>query len=559
MYIYAIICTYKIIFMDVFMPIPEHIRFIARPQNTVVIESGTGKFRYAVRSRAGTKYDSKGRAQPINGPVIGHIIDGEYVPKNTPSVISDDVKPSLLSYGFSALAYSVVDDIKDDLLSVYNYSDACKILAMALLRVIRPRISNTRLKAAYEKSFISKFIPHVSLSKNTVSKFLYALGADIGLMQSFYQRRITRILPKHHIAIDGSLKQNTSVVNDLSAFSRKARVKGCRDVSIIYAYVIETMEPLCSMLVPGNIIDANAYRSFIKYCNLNKGIIVSDKGFPPDKIRQELDIYENLHYITPLKRNDKRIIDLNLLKFDNAIKYENRAVICKKLKVSDSLFLYSYKDIYGSARENSNYVFNALKKGDFDACDYEQKENKSGIIVFESDLDLHLSYVYKTYKDRWLLELMFRRYKNDEYFDVTRVHNDYSVQGLEFVNFIATTITAKILNKLEACDGLKDITYGDLIEDLNAIWRYSTAPDDVLPDVDDGYWLCGLNSSFELLIKLGLCTQKSKSNENVVAKRGRPPKLNKAKPTENKKRGIPRIKPEFVGPKRPRGRPRKDV
>ena len=101
---------------------------------------------------------------------------------------------------------------------------------------------------------------YVGLSKNTVAKFIYHLGSNSQLMHDFYARRIDRLLPSCHIAIDGTLKQNTSIVNDLSNFSRKARVKGCRDVSIIYAYVIETMEPLCSMILPGNIIDASAYK-----------------------------------------------------------------------------------------------------------------------------------------------------------------------------------------------------------------------------------------------------------------------------------------------------------
>ena len=43
----------------------------------------------------------------------------------------------------------------------------------------------------------------------------------------FYQRRLAQMSKEHHIAIDGTLKQDTSKVNDLSDFSYKARVKGC--------------------------------------------------------------------------------------------------------------------------------------------------------------------------------------------------------------------------------------------------------------------------------------------------------------------------------------------
>ena len=51
-----------------------------------------------------------------------------------------------------------------------------------------------------------------------------------------------KVASDHYVAIDGMLKQDNSIVNDLSAFSYKARVKGCRDVSVLYAYDVEAME-----------------------------------------------------------------------------------------------------------------------------------------------------------------------------------------------------------------------------------------------------------------------------------------------------------------------------
>ena len=87
---------------------------------------------------------------------------------------------------------------------------------------------------------------------------------------------------------------------------------------------------------------------------------------------------------------------------------------------------------------------------------------------------------------------MFNRYKNEEFFDETRVYNDFSVLGLEFINFISTLITSKILYKLEENNVLNGITYGELMEDLNALWRRTDPPLDVTPDLDDGYWDVGI-------------------------------------------------------------------
>ena len=83
------------------MPVPENIRKVARPKNTVVVDNGRpGPNQYAVRARKSEKYVPGKNPQPINGKVIGHIIDGKYVPIVEKPVQSE---PDALSYGAAAL------------------------------------------------------------------------------------------------------------------------------------------------------------------------------------------------------------------------------------------------------------------------------------------------------------------------------------------------------------------------------------------------------------------------------------------------------------------------
>lgn len=58
-------------------------------------------------------------------------------------------------------------------------------------------------------------------------------------------RLILEVGQGHHLLVDGTLKSNESGVNTLSDFSRKARVKGSRDISVIYAFNLEKKEPVC--------------------------------------------------------------------------------------------------------------------------------------------------------------------------------------------------------------------------------------------------------------------------------------------------------------------------
>ncbi len=78
-------------------------------------------------------------------------------------------------------------------------------------------------------------------------------------------------------------------------------------MSVLYVYDIEAMEPVCAEVFPGNSMDAISYAAFIR--DNDKGILVADKGFPPSQIRNELGERPDLYFLTPIKRNDKRIFN----------------------------------------------------------------------------------------------------------------------------------------------------------------------------------------------------------------------------------------------------------
>lgn len=76
------------------MPIPQDILSVKRPKNTIVIAYGKDKNLYAVRQLIGCK-NINGRHVSVNGPTIGHIIDGKYVAVEenaVPAVSTSDVE-----------------------------------------------------------------------------------------------------------------------------------------------------------------------------------------------------------------------------------------------------------------------------------------------------------------------------------------------------------------------------------------------------------------------------------------------------------------------------------
>ena len=189
-------------------------------------------------------------------------------------------------------------------------------------------------------------------------------------------------------------------MNDLSAYSYKARTRGCSEVSVLYAYDIEQMEPVCAEVFPGNSIDASSYSAFIRDNDIRKGIIVADKGFPHSKIKEELAERPELHFLTPIKRNDLRISDNNMLSFEGVLEGIEGHVVYKKKQIKGGRFLYSYRDARKAAIEEADYLTKAENQKTFEPKKYSKKSSLFGVIVFEIDQNLDPKTAYQCYDDR---------------------------------------------------------------------------------------------------------------------------------------------------------------
>ena len=99
--------------------------------------------------------------------------------------------------------------------------------------------------------------------------------------------------------------------------------------------------------------------------------------------------------------------------------------------------------------------------------------------------------------------------------DETRVHDDYSVIGTEFIDFLSSAVTMRVLNDLDNAGILKEMTYKRVMSILRRAKkvRCSSSAD---------WQLVKLNpSQEEVLRKLQLLPDKE---EPPKRKRGRPPK-----------------------------------
>ena len=375
-----------------------------------------------------------------------------------------------------------------------------KIYCISVLRVCNAGIHDWELKEAYETGFLSELYPSVALSKNTVSDFENNLGKAYSKIRTFMRNRAAAVKMDNHLLIDGTLKTDNSEVNSLSDFSRKARVKGTRDISILYAFDLEAMEPVCSKCFPGNMLDSVAYEEFIRENGITKGIVVADKGFPEDAADEEFKAHPDLHYLNPEK-----------LKCDDQITFRKE----KSEYQGRTKWLYAFRDARKAAKEEHDWITYAKKTGNYKLEVLRKKQKVFGTVVLECDLNLDPEIAYKAYSKRWEIEVFMRFYKTACEFDDTREHDDYSVIGSEFCDFLASLLTCRLINKFDSVHLLDDMNYKKIMSILNRAKKVRTDQND--------WQLIRINVAYtEVLQNLGLLP---KPEEPPKKKRGRPGKM----------------------------------
>ncbi len=496
------------------MPIPKEILAVERPRNTIVYAYGKDKDKYAVKERVGCRYVG-GRRVPVTGGTIGHIVGGKYVEANAAPPVGFSTI-DMKEWADVTLCDTVFSDLLDELLMFYDRRDALKLYAISILRVCNPGIKDCELKEAYDTSFLSERYPGVALSKNTVCKFLNDVGKACSRVEAFMRNRAAAIGMGHHLLVDGTLKSDESRVNTLSDFSRKARTRGTRDISVLFAFDLERMEPVCSKCFPGNMLDITAYKAFIADNGIKRGVIVTDKGMPSKAAAAEFDGNEDLHYINPVKRNAKVVETYGLREYDGILR-GREGVLYKKTKCKNiAKWLYSFRDAGRASSEERDYLKNAGKKSTYVYANLAKKQKSFGTIVLESDLDLPPETVYKAYGSRWEIEVVMRFYKSACEFDETRVHDDYSVIGTEFCDFLSTVLTFRLIRRFDEERLLEDNTYKRLMSILRRAKKVRS---------EDGAWrlIKTSPSSLDVLAKLSLV---GSENPPLKRKRGRPPKNN---------------------------------
>lgn len=171
---------------------------------------------------------------------------------------------------------------------------------MALLRLIDNNLRLNTMDIAYEKSYISRLVPSVALSRNTTSDFLERVSSMRPQMVQFYNSLCPTRCEK--IIFDGSSFESQSE-NPYAVKGYNPHNKGCEQIRVMFGFDRDGHMPVYCKPFPGNISDKSAFLSVLVELKKGGNIIILDKGFFSSSIFDALTEAE-ADFIIPLSEND---------------------------------------------------------------------------------------------------------------------------------------------------------------------------------------------------------------------------------------------------------------
>lgn len=452
------------------MPIPRTILDVPRPKSTRVTCKNNI---YYVVKRTSHLVDGKPRTKDVG--IIGKIVNNTFV-CNDKYLNKQPI--TYLDYGNVKFLTDSTISLLLELKEVYADKEAETIYVLSIIRVLYDSVI-AHAQDYYNNSYLSKLYPNLALSENTVSKLIFDLGAHYQLICKYTQTRANKA--GHKILIDGMLKDNKSSVNTYSAFSRKAKVKGYEQISLVYAYDLENKEPIGAKLFGGNVLDQTSFISTIDDLGIKRGMVIADKGYFNEENLESLRA-RNIKYLLPLKDNSD-YIKSNILgkQFQVLSNTSDEIIRGYKVNLGKRKYLYAYINESIKNLESNLYLENIKKHKDNHTVEnYELEKEKFGLIVFISNYNTELETIYTCYEERWNIECMFRCYKNVLSIDTVNVQEDQSLIGSEFINLIAVTMECKVKKILVKKDLYGKLSVKYLFEILKRLKRYNNNQDWVL-------------------------------------------------------------------------------
>ncbi len=440
--------------------IPDSIKSY-RPKNTEIRAKGGHYYVYKVKG-VYDKETKKSKTQYFG--CIGQIYEGIGFVANTkkPDVPIAETK----EYGATWYLFSISKDVMNSLTTAFGV-DGLRIYTMSLLRLLDNNLRLKTMDIAYEKSYISKLIPSVALSKNTASDFLEKLSLMRPQMVEFYNSLCPTKCEK--IIFDGSSFESQSD-NPYVMKGYNPHNKGCEQIRMMFGFNRDSHMPVYCKPFPGNISDKSAFLAVLAELKIGGNVIILDKGFFSSPIFDALTEAE-ADFIIPLSENDTEAknYDTGTLRAGGGqwFFYRKRRITYEKISYGkrEGITMYVFFDEDMRRLRMSNYYYKKKFEGNSLTEEHDKEVNEEtkffGLTFLIASKDMSPKDAYLDYKTRWEIEEMIDTNKNTLSLGTTYETKANTMEGWAMINFVASLIFFKadslVKNNLNGDYTVKDI------------------------------------------------------------------------------------------------------
>ena len=413
-----------------------------------------GKQEYAYQIKS--YWDSKTKKPKQKSTYLGVVIDkSKKIFEKRASTIKQEklildfgdsyfIKEFFEKIKFSKLIEDVFGDKKDFFLSLINY----RLCYPSAMRFSKTWFEGNYAKICYKNS---------DLSSQRISDFLKYLGSE-NLQRAFFKQYI----PKYTESNEGIIIDATSLPNQIHMPITQWGLNGEEiDKQMRFLLVVDKKDsmPLFFRYFSGNIVDVSTLKNTInelqKY-GIKENYVYMDAGFfSEDNILELYDQHINfLTRLPSMRITYKELIQSegkNLEKYDNVVRYGKRALFIKQKKITlfgKDAFAYLVLDPERKGRETKNFLLQNISNKENSVEELEYEMTNRGIMILVSSFDLRKEDVVHAYYVRQTAEKLFGFSKDDISLLPLRVHNEESLRGFLFMQFVTLIAFVHIKNKL---------------------------------------------------------------------------------------------------------------
>jgi len=443
--------------------IPDYIKQHKPPHSEIRHKNG----HYYVYAVKGWYDRATGTSKSKSQGCIGKIYkDVGFVPNKRKA---PPVEMITCEYGATRIVMATSTDIMERLRGCFP-TDFLRIYTLAVLKVLS-NVASRDIDIAYGKSAISRILPEVHLSKNTLATFLERLSLNragmTGYMAGF-----------HHFNGDSILFDGASFISQFTRnpFVEKGYCPGNRgkdQIRLLYAFNKTTRFPIYFYVAPGNIHDVTLFRVAAGEIGVANCVAIFDNGFySKDNIDIILD--SKMEFIVPLKRNTREVPeDAKLFSALEKVKlqhfsYNKRIVYyaefpSKKHKGCKTHIFYD-NERHQYLQEN---YFNRLSSNEGEPYPSPEQIVKDterfGVTILLNNLASSPEDIYRDYKSRWEIEEMFDTHKNTLGFKMNYETSFAAQEAWAFIEFLALQMYYKIDGILINNQMIKSMNVGALL------------------------------------------------------------------------------------------------